>query len=116
MLRLLTMIGSVAVLLSASPAVACIPSVTFDFGSVRLDEDARIEVASYTRHLDANPRARLLLTAFTDAERRNRPLMLRRAQAVRAAFVREGVRPERIRIALQRNEGWPRTILLTLIS
>ncbi len=114
--RLLALIGSAVLLFGAAPSMACIPSVTFDFGSARLDDYGRIEVASYVRHLDANPRARLVLTAFTDAAGRNRRLMLRRAQVVRAAFIREGVRPARIQIELEPDEGWPRTILFGLIA
>ncbi len=116
MSRLLALIGSAAFLFAAAPSMACIPAVTFDYGSIRLNGYARQDVESFTRQLAANPSAQLQLMASTDGAGRNRRLMLRRAHVLRAAFVRAGVRPDRIRIELTPDDGWSRTIFLNLIS
>jgi outer membrane protein OmpA-like peptidoglycan-associated protein len=114
MLRLLQAAGSVALLVAASPSLACIPVVDFDFGSVRLNRVAREEIAYRAGAVLAQPGARLMLTAITDAADRNRPLMVRRARAVRAEAIRQGVPARLISIRFERG-SWQRGVFIDVV-
>jgi OmpA-OmpF porin, OOP family len=100
--RLLFLAGAVAASLAAAPALALSPFILFfDPAGARLDaQDEAIldNAAAAIRFLDVRE-----MTVTGHADRRgaaaaNVRLSLRRAEAVKAALVARGVRPETIRV------------------
>lgn len=87
----------------AETALHPVDVIAFRFDSSRLDRIDRIQIRAAARWLKANPEYRLVVEGHTDAiggDVYNAGLAARRAEAVRDALVKHGVRRDRVIAAI----------------
>jgi outer membrane protein OmpA-like peptidoglycan-associated protein len=121
-LRLIGVAAATTLFMAAAPANACFPpAIGFARGSVALDASGRAEIDRRAAEFRRSPRgSRLDLESIGDtagSAEANRRMAWRRAEAVRAAFVRRGVPAGLIDVQLSpAGNGWAREVWITITT